>query len=305
MTTTATASPFNEGGQFAWDATSLSWFMDCPWKYKASMIEGWQSRLNSVHLVWGAWVAKGVERFHRLLAEGNDREDAIREVVRQALIDSWDHEADKPIEFLNTPKTRENLIRTLVWYFEEFNPDPVKTVILHDGTPAVEFSFQLPIDNGYVWCGHWDRLGDYNGDLYIQDQKSTGSTIGPYWFANFDLDVQFSGYAFAGHSIFKLPIRGVMIDGIQVAVGFSAFQRGFTTRSQATLDEWYEDTLYWIERARQAYQDNYFPRNRMSCTKYGGCTFKNICNKSPEVRKNFLRADFVKREARWNPLEAR
>ncbi len=226
-------SPFDAAGiPYVFDATSLGWGQDCLWKYKASMIDRWRARSNSVHLVWGGWYAEALETFHRMMADGWEREDAIRAVVLAALTNTWDTEKNVPWEADHPSKTRDNLIRSIVWYFEEFNPDPLPTVILSNGKPAVEHSFAIEIDNELVWAGHLDRLVTYEGGTYIQDQKSTGSTIGPYWFDNFSIDVQMSGYVFAGQALFNIPVKGVIIDGAQVAVGFTAFQRGFSFRTQ-------------------------------------------------------------------------
>ena len=44
--------------------------------------------------------------------------------------------------------------------------------------------------------------------------------------------------------------------------------------------------------------------NPSSCGNYGGCEFRHICSKSPQVREMFLKGDFSK-GAVWNPLERR
>ena len=47
--------------------------------------------------------------------------------------------------------------------------------------------------------------------------------------------------------------------------------------------------------------------NDTACDKFGGCKFRSICSKSPQVREQFLRSDFVKLEEKdqWNPLKSR
>ena len=182
--------------------------------------------------------------------------------------------------------------------------DSCSTVILSSGTPAVEHSFRLEWDNGIIYCGHLDRLVEYGGHVYIQDQKTTQSTITSRYFDSYNPDSQMSGYTFAGKSIFNLPIKGVMIDAAQIAVGFTRFERGFSFRTEDQLNEWYDHSMYYIERARQATRDNHFPLNPSSCSQYGGCEFRHICSKAPSVREQFLKGDFV-RGPRWDPLEPR
>jgi hypothetical protein len=197
------------------------------------------------------------------------------------------------------------LIRTIVWYLAQFgDDDSCSTVILSNGAPAVEHSFRLEWDNDIIFCGHLDRLVEYGNAIYIQDQKTTQSTITSRYFDGYNPDSQMSGYTFAGKSIFGLQIKGIMIDAAQIAVGFTRFERGFSFRTEDQLNEWYDHSMYYIERARQATRDNYFPLNPSSCSQYGGCEFRHICSKAPSIREQFLKGDFVKGK-QWDPLEIR
>lgn len=309
---------FDENGiQFGWDQTSIKLAEECLKKYQYVMLDGWRSRGANVHLFFGGAYASALEHFHKFRAEGMDHDDALIEVVREALLTTWIYPPTEPPGLHSIPgtgepwvsdhntKTRENLIRTIVWYFEHFKDDPCATVILSNGVPAVEHSFQLPVDNGIIFSGHLDRLVEFSNNIYIQDQKTTATTITPRYFTNYNPDTQITGmYPFAGRAVFKLPIKGVMIDAAQIAVGFSRFERGFIFTDDLSLDEWYDDSMELIERTREATRNNHFPRNRSSCSKYAGCQFRNVCSKSPAVREQFLKADFEKGQ-RWDPLEAR
>jgi PD-(D/E)XK nuclease superfamily len=308
-------SPFDaSGAQFAFDSTSIKLAETCLRKYQYKMLQRWQPHRKSVHLLFGGWYATALEEFHKALADGVDYEQAICDVVHEALIATWEYEEDEsgePIEGTGTPwtsdhntKTRENLIRTIIWYLDQFRDDPCTTVILSNGSAAVEHSFKLDADNGIILAGHLDRLVEYSDKLYIQDQKTTGSTITSRFFEGFNPDTQMSLYTFAGKAIFNLPVKGVMIDGAQIAVGFTRFERGFTFRDDGQLAEWYDGAMLTIERARQATLDNNFPMNPSSCGNYGGCEFRHICARSPSVRQNFLLGDFTQGE-QWNPLQER
>jgi hypothetical protein len=307
--------PFDASGiQYGWDSTSIKLAETCLRKYQYKMIDRWQPQRKSVHLLFGGWYATALENFHKAVAEGVPYFDAMCDVVHEALIATWEHEENEeglPIEGSGAPwlsdhntKTRENLIRTIVWYLDQFEHDACKTVILSDGSAAVEHSFKLPVDNDIILCGHLDRLVDYGGKLYVQDQKTTGTTITPRFFDGFNPDTQMSLYSFAGKAIFNLPVKGVMIDGAQIAVGFTRFERGFTFRDDAQLGEWYDTAMHTIELARKATAENYFPMNPASCGNYGGCEFRHICSRSPVVRDQFLKGDFVRGE-QWNPLKSR
>lgn len=312
---TKPVSSFDENGlQFAWNSTSIKLAEECLYKYQLVMKEGWQSETTSVHLLFGGWYASALENYHRLVAEGMDKEEATLTVVHQTLVASWVwpkdedgndiHEGGAPWEADHNLKTRDNLIRTIVWYLDHFKEDAATTVILGDGKAAVEYTFALPVDDGLLFTGHIDRLVEYAGKPYVQDQKTTGATISSRYFEGYSPDTQMSMYTFAGKAIWNVPVHGVMIDAVQVAVGFSRFERGFTFRSDSQLNEWYDDTMYHIERARNAVKENRFPMNRTACGNYGGCQFRQMCSKSPEVRRQFLKASYVQKPI-FDPLTIR
>jgi hypothetical protein len=337
-------SPFSDGIQYAWDSTSIKLAETCLYKYGLKMglvgsteptILGWQPDRKSAHLIFGGIYASALEDYHKAVAQGIDREQAIRDVVHMALIETWEYDqcercdgtgeistgpkkvecpdcggqgilegSGHPWDSNHNLKTRGNLIRSIVWYFEQFRDDPCTTVILSTGAAAVEHSFKLPVDNGIVLAGHLDRLVEYSNHLYVQDQKTSGSTITGRFFESFNPDTQMSLYTWAGKAIFHIPVKGVMIDAAQIAVGFTRFERGFTFRSDDQLEEWYDGAMNTIERARQATRDGYFPMNPSSCGNFGGCEFRNVCNKAPSVRQQFLKGDFALQPI-WNPLRSR
>lgn len=312
-----------DGAQFAWDATSMKLAYECPRKYFYTMLHDWDDPMRSVHLIFGGHYARALETYHKLrILHDRTHDEATLAVVEQTLIESWIHNLDAggnripgtghPQQFLSTSKTRENLIRTIIWYLEEFVDTDLPTFVMVNGQPAVELSFKLEVDNDLVWCGHLDRVIEYDkSSHFIQDQKSTGSTINASYFRKYDLDIQMSNYTFAGKAIFNMPIKGVMIDGAQIAVGFSAFMRGYTYRTSDQLNEFYEQTqrkIAEIQLMSKRYADSLderaFPMNFTACENYGGCPFKPVCTTRPNDREKYLRATLKKRTM-WNPLITR
>lgn len=298
---------FNASGfQYAWDSTSITAYATCPRKYYLSQLQGWTSELRSVHLIFGGHYASALEHFHKHKALGLSHEDALRLVVREALENTWDREADKPQDWLHAAKTRDTLVRSIVWYLEQFKDDPMQTVILSDGRAAVEYSFSTELNNEYLYCGHIDRLvtyGDAN-DVYVQDQKTSGAQITPRYFQGFSPDYQMTGYTWAGQIIFNLPVKGVVVDAAYIAVGFTAFGRQPVTRSEKQLEEFRHEVLHLIENAKRSHESGYYPMNRTACGNYGGCEFRSICSAVPGVRENLLQGGFKKRD-RWDPLQRR
>lgn len=302
---------FRDGVQYAWDATSLDLAMTCERKYYYKLVLGISPKELSVHLLFGGIYAAALEQFYKLRAEEQSIDDALRTVVRQALIDSWDREAGHALAFNDPKKTRINLIRTIVWYVEQFaveTEDGLQTYHLQNGKPAVELSFSLDFTPDILYCGHLDRVVSMGDRLYIMDQKTTGGTIGAYYFNTFSPSNQMSGYAFAGQAVLHSPIAGVIIDAAQITINSTRFERGVTSRSKDQIEEWYKGVVQFItmfqDMAAYAGEDeSRYPMRPTACGNYGGCEFRNLCSKSPSVRKNYIASDYTRHN--WDPLKRR
>jgi hypothetical protein len=297
-------SPFYAGTrvQFAWDSTSLGWYKTCPRLYEYSMIRGLRRKgaEENVHLAFGLVYHAALELYDRKRAEGVDHEAALRAALRYTLESTWTD--GKPIDWNHPVKTRSTLIRSVVWYIEEFRDDDAKTMILANGRPAVELSFKMQIGENLL-CGHLDRVVSYNDTLFVADRKTTTTTISSYYFDRYKPDNQMSLYTLATQVVFNAPVQGVIIDAAQIAVGFTRFARGITYRTPRELDEWLADTNNWIASAQRASESGVFPMNDKSCHQYGGCAFLKICNSDPAIRESKLASEYEVRQ--WNPLESR
>jgi hypothetical protein len=297
---------FRNGVQFAWDSTSLTTFKECPRKYYYSIVQGYATREQSVHRTFGIYLHEAYEHYHRLRAPylTNDaaphgHEEAVRRVVKEMMVKTAPWKSDDKI------KNRRNLIRTIIWYLEEFKDDPAKTVILSNGRPAVELSFRFEIPDApdFLYCGHMDRIAEFGGDRFVFDYKSTKRALYTEYFAQFTPHNQMTGYTLGGKITFKEPVAGVIIDAAQVGVTFSRFSRGSAPRDDETLAEWLSQTAYWVKLAATYASENFWPLNESSCDKYFGCPFRPVCSKSPRQRDIWLKADYVHRL--WDPLQIR
>lgn len=327
-----TPSPFLPGTkiQFAWDSTSLGYLKQCPRLYQYCVIDGWKPKGESDDLKFGIEYHQALYDYDLLRACGVEHNDAIHDVVRALLTRTYDWRTNHQY------KNRSNLVRSVIWYLDQFEDDPAKTLILNNGAPACELSFRFELDFGptttklvgkqvwdsgnqemiieptevtetiqpYLLCGHLDRVVEFQGEIYGMDRKTTRTTPGAYYFDGFDPHNQMTLYSFALRVIFESPIRGVIIDSAQIAVDFTRFTRGFTYRTEDRIDEWIYDLEHWLAQAEGYAIEGYWPQNDTACDKYGGCRFREVCSKSPSVRDMFLQSDFEKGEP-WNPLKVR
>ncbi len=326
MDALTTQSPFLPGTsiQYAWDSTSLGYLKTCPRLYQYEMLEGWRNREESVHLRFGIEYHHALQDYDLEIAASIRHDDAVHDVVRELLIRTQDFNPD------HKTKTRESLVRTVIWYLDNYRDDPAETLILSDGKPAVEQSFRFELDYGpsrknpreygaspmdtanglvqpYVLCGHLDKIVRYNDELFVMDHKTTTFEPSNYYFSKYEPDNQMSLYTLAAKVVLDAPVRGVIIDAAQVKDTWSRFGRGFTFRTPDQLEEWLNDLRYWLTLAEQYATAGRWPQNDTACDKFGGCRFRDICSKSPAVRERFLEGNFNKlgEEERWNPLKAR
>jgi len=137
--------------QIGVDSTSLGNFKTCPRLYYYRHILGYGRRSGAgveenPHIKFGHIYHAASERYDQERANGTSHEGALNAALFFALDETWDHERNEPWQSTEPTKTRKTLLRTLVWYYEHFRDDPLKTLVLRDGTPAVELSFRFALD---------------------------------------------------------------------------------------------------------------------------------------------------------------
>lgn len=338
--TTGVLSPFLPGTkiQYAWDSTSLGYLKTCPRLYQYIMLDGWSGKGESIHLRFGQHYHSALENYDKRRAEGLDHEEALYDTVQALLADTWDSETGRPWTVDETTKAgkyknRHSLVRSVIYYLDDHRDDPAKVYILDGGKPAVELSFRFELEWGpnytrrvtvetdigpmdgieesepqpYLLCGHLDKVVDFNGALFDMDHKTTTTTPGDYYFDGFNPNNQMTLYTLAAKVILAAPIKGVIINACQLLVDDTKFKRGFTHRTSGQLEEWTHDLRYWFAQAEHYAANEYWPMNDTSCDKFGGCKFREVCSKDPQVREVYLKSNFDKLplEERWNPLKPR
>jgi len=335
-------SPYLPGTsiRFAWDSTCLGDLKKCPRYYQYVHLDGWTPKDESIHLRFGIEYHQSLHDFETARANGATHNDALRDTIRDLLCRCIDYpDVDPNARPSVRVKTKTNLVRTVVWYVDQFKDDPAETVSLEEEhehpIPAMEVSFKFELDWGpeagesvatswevgedkaidaimskaqpYLLCGHLDRLVTYADETFVMDRKTATATLSQHYFAQYEPNNQMTLYTLAGQVVLGTSIRGVIIDAAAIQVQGSWFQRGFTYRTKGQLDEWLRDLKWWLKQAEEYAVANHWPMNDTACDKYGGCKFRDICNKDPAVRERFLEAQFVQQpiESRWNPLKPR
>lgn len=329
--------------QVAWDSTSLGLLKECPRKYQYQIILHKQPRGLNVHLYFGLRYHSSLERYDHARASHFPHDTAARLMVRHALVSSgaWRMEPNtgpelephvtdagtvqftldgeeirdanphfEPWGSQDPIKNRYTLVRSVAWNVEAFQSSQLETVILSNGKPAVELSFKFSAfevaGEPITLCGHMDKLVRQKGTDYVwvQDHKTTKAQLDARFYGQFSPHNQFTLYTIAGKVVLDQPnCQGVMVRGAQIGVGFTRFGERPIPRAPAVLNEWLEDTQYWITQAHKFAVENHWPQNDKSCGNYGGCAFAKVCSVSPTHRPAWLAQDFA--DWTWDPTVAR
>lgn len=297
-----------DGFQFAWDSVSLNALKYCPRFYQWSILEGYHLKLTPPPLIFGIAFHKVLETWHKLLFLGIDKETALLRCTRLAGF------LGETITPGDPYRTKETLVRSAVWYLLQFYDDRAETTALGSGEPAVELSFQLPFPfqvNGIdiIFCGHIDRVAIFNDELFPTDIKTTKHQLDHKFSKQFKPNGQMSGYYTAasimGGTTHSIPMQpsGIIIDGVQLGVTFSRFQRFIIPFSEHDAEEFITSTEHWVKIASQLHSSDYYPPNEESCDKWGGCVFRDICARPKHERQRMLDSNFTRYT--WDPRKSR
>ena len=91
------------------------------------MIEGWSSQEESVHLRFGQEYHHALQDYDLSRAAGVKHNDAVHDTIRELLLRTSDFDPDHKI------KTRSSLVRSVIWYLDQFKNEGTKTHILANG----------------------------------------------------------------------------------------------------------------------------------------------------------------------------
>lgn len=291
------------------DSTMRGAYASCPHKFYWEFIRRIGPKRLSIHLHFGACFARGLEVFRKeyyTRAHLHNYHEVHRLALGRALeamILEWgDYPSDD-----DEPKTLWNCLAALDFYFEVHPPftDVIQPFMKEDKTPAVEFSFALPLDIPHpetgepiLYAGRFDMLGVYDSNLlYVIDEKTT-SAMGPSWSSSWDLRAQFVGYVWAAQT-FGHQVAGAIARGVAIRKTGMDYGDAIVPVSDWQIERW----LFQLERDIKSmirnWEEGYWDFNLdSSCTSYGNCPFKSLCvTPNPE---RWIEADYTERH--WDPL---
>jgi PD-(D/E)XK nuclease superfamily len=310
--------------QIAYDSTSTGAAKICPRYYYYSVVKGIVPHAQSVHLKAGIVYHGALELYDRERFAGRSHDSATLSAMRYVILETWDHELNRPWTHSLPHKSREALLRAVVWYVDHFYNEPFETLVLDNGQLGVEvpFRFDLDIstestDETILLCGYLDKLARHvqSGRPWIMDKKTTKAYVGQGFFDRYSLDNQMSLYDIAGTMVYPEPFAGIIIDQVELQITGCKFARGEVERKTTRQrEEWLYELQLLIQTIESWAVRDYWPRNDKACMMFssynseletwvGGCPYREPCKASGRLRDQLLSSMFTTRT--WDPLQPR
>lgn len=302
------------------DSSMLSTWRSCKRKHFWSTINALYPTGQSVHLIAGAAIANAMEAVRNYCFRAGDANTSLErllEIAYTPFMETWgDYEAPE-----KHAKSFENTWAALVFYLENHHPltDPIQPYIRPDGSPAVEYTFAIPLDilhpdtnEPIFFAGRFDMLGVYNLEHsvipVVVDEKSTGA-FSFTWSDQWDLRGQFIGYTWAARSA-GIDVRHAAVRGIAIQKTQSQVRTAFIEYPLHRIEQWHRLMLSDIHEMVMAYEhlrklgkdefslEAFYPFNFAdACNSYGGCAFQTLCaTRNPEP----FFSNYIKH--RFNPI---
>jgi hypothetical protein len=262
-----------------------------------------KSQTPSVHLHAGGAFAQGLDITRKAYYGGGEDAKTAIGLGMLSLVEFYGDYECPP----DSAKSCESLLSAFDYYFVNWGLETdILKPYMNKEIPAVEFSFALPIPNCFhpvsgeplLYTGRFDMLGQLeSGGVFVVDEKTT-KALGPTWSQQWDLRAQFTGYCWAAKE-YGYDVQGAIIRGISILKRGHGHAQAITYRPQWKIDLWLEQLQADVHSMIKMWKAGKWESNLdASCSLYGGCTFKPLCEvPNPE---NWIEGNFDVRV--WNPL---
>jgi hypothetical protein len=182
---------------------------------------------------------------------------------------------------------------------------------------------KLPASIPVFYTGKIDLPISLDGEVFILDHKTT-SLLGPSFFDRMRRSAQQRGYCWAFQQLTAQIVSGYVVNALRTKEPPLYVTEGKTSRAGKSqspeswwadslqrerfyltptdLDEWKTTTISRLEEFFFHYQRGYMPDNAESCTKYGRCSYYDVCTLTAEDRGIMLSSGaFTTND--WSPLK--
>lgn len=174
-------------------------------------------------------------------------------------------------------------------------------ITLHNNNHAPLIRFIGRVD---AVCVDTLRPSDKTPEVH---ENKTGSRIDTVWSNSFDTSNQVTGYCVAMSCLLDMPIRNVVMWGLQLPVPKSStYSDGMMRYPTSRNDESFHEWQSWVRHSLDvihAYEDapTDAPMYTHSCNRYfRSCSFIPLCSETSEQRRHIYDNEMT--TERWSPL---
>jgi len=260
-------------------------------------------------LLFGGAVHKGLATY----LKGGTVEEAMSSTRVEAVSTGLD-------TCLDPKRTIEKAVQMVESYIHHETIMGKKIIPLElNGIKMVEENFALPfamVETKHfgtiqiMWSGIIDVIALEDNVLWVLDHKTT-SMMGEKFIDDKERGNQLPGYTWVGRELTKAldkRLEGAIVNALCHRTGGFEFKRFKLPFNQWKIDEWKEQTIQRctsiIDSVGDVLQGDLISVNRESCvTKYGKCSYFDVCNTVPTLRDKLLFDDAFFKENVWNPSQ--
>lgn len=309
------------------DNSMLEVFQTCPRSALYYAVRRRQAPASPA-LAFGGAIHEGLALFYR---QGFNKATLVE---AQAAVNNFLALNPIPPEQWRTP---ELAVEVITDYYNHYGTiDPLRPIILPDGSPCVENKFSLAlgimpinaevpfptstitdaqydspttrINNIHIlWTGRMDLGCTGVTSLPCVCDHKTSSIGGKTFFEDFRLSQQTIGYCWALSQIIAQPVNTFILNAIiqrkPSRTGKNRTLERMTYRyDHDQIREWQCDVMCWVGLFVDSLCTSYFPKNTKWCMgKYGRCQYHDVCTLTGQERDIMLNSQ-VFENVSWSPL---
>lgn len=285
------------------DSHALSSYTRCPQEYKYSHIQNLETAQSKAFFDKGTLVHLMLGLYYRLRRRGFAADKAGLLVVSKRL-PRW-------IKLFQLSKEEELLILGRFFeYVQNYQHEDIKPIGIEVGFSEILFenrNFLFIYEGRIDWIGYEKVGNEYL--LHFTDHKTRSANYGLDCFKN-----QFFGYAWMMRKVYgkdyknwgKVNYFGLQADKTsKLSKDDKLFEKVWFHFTDAQIDQWEADTIFWFHRMLQSKVLNNWPRSWQCDRKFGICSFKKICNAATDWEKKLVINSpvFKRNEKAWTAWE--
>lgn len=259
------------------DSTKLGSYMECPRKYFYNYLLGWQIESHERnHLVFGQAFHAGME----LLRCSDYSAEAVK-AAWERFLSFYREQFPEETDALQGNKTPAKALEAYTNYAVDYANQPIQTLY-------TEVAGTAPVQDDV--CMHFkiDFIGRGPDGIRFDDYK-TGSRLDQNWMKQWSLSHQMNFYNHVLLCLFPVEeIECGYVTGFFFYKDSVAIKPVVVRKSPEMLEDWLLQTQHYLRHLARDFEKlsatneeqlvmEAFPKNTMSCSKYFGCPYMDLC----------------------------